>query len=301
MIGYEAEAAARAEALRPIHQAVHSAVLHKYPDLLEDPEMLEFYTQDYMEMMALDEERFMRYSDKLGLGLTKEDAGKFFEGMEKASKARAQAQWKYRHQATAKSPETGQTHVMSHIGGELSRASESYRTDSLMEAERQLAVRGVTVQRNVDIPDAELHQELNRLLGLADAQPAVGRVTDQKLRRVIYEAKREGDPRARAGHDWIRVYHEPGQEAFFGMNSGDWAHEMGHVADVYDPKYLDHYGKGRHVSTYAWTDPSEDFAETWTASLGRGPESQWYRDQVPGKMSRMDALIDELSIPEGEE
>jgi hypothetical protein len=299
LVGHEAEQAKRREALGPIVGKVESAVRSKWPELeQEDPEMFGQYVQDYLDMMALDEQRFMRYSNKLGLGLTSEDASEFMWGMREASKDRQRAIWKWKNQSTA-TDDRGFKRFMSGLDVDLEQRANAYSSGSAQAAKDKLARDyGVQVNNVAGIEDDVLQRDLDRLIGIAEAHPAVGRVVKDDLEAVNFHVRKAGDAaRADAGIDNINVYKERGQDIdddWGGIYAYEWTHEVGHVADKYEYDWSG-WGKGRHVSTYAWENFQEDFAETWNVSLSSGPTADGYRKQVPDKLARMDALVAQLA------
>lgn len=239
------------------------------------PEFSDSDVTQILDVMTLDRERFVYYAKKLGIEYTDEMVDQFFKEIKDAESARLREEW-YRQRNLTPTIDGGKTYHSS-LSDEMYQIAERKRPERAV-GELATTLRdqyGVELVNLNGTPEARVTREVSALLNLADANPAVAQVLRDKAAIISYQKRPRADSTATAA--WldgvIQVY--PASD-FVQANDGvmpfsTWIHELGHGAQDYvafDQWRAAADSNERRVSIYAFSNPNEDFAETFTMLYG---------------------------------
>lgn len=249
-----------------------------------------------IDAMSLDEERFEYYADKYDVDNVSVD--EFFGQLEQIDKEQAKLRWKLQ-EAAAMKLQGHPVHFASFstsFGEPLDKLVGNDYNDpaSILRNEYNVNVR---IKREESYTD-ELHKVLSKFVNVARTSPIIAATLRDNVDAVSFEARDHGTKTAEYHYSGdIKVYESDGG---WGLPSFSVVHEIGHSAEHYIPdSMMDEFVRldiGRVVSTYACTNPSESFAETFVAIFGD------YRDQAydwaPDKVEFVEEVLREAGVME---
>lgn len=266
----------RASLETPVAGQIREQILAHRPDLNDHQ------VDMFMGVISMDRERFAQYAEKVGYDPGLSDS--FFKEVREADTEMERLRLAIKDQATY------------HFEGRSGRkiiAPMVHTPDSVYDklvpivgenASEVMGIlkdkHGVSVSINTTIAEEKVHEQLSRLSNALDQFPVLGKIFRAQGGRVRYETRPSYKPTANASWD-----NSKGAIMIWNTVGGDdwpifpsvWVHELGHAAENYaNPRELGRlFGRGRMVSSYAWTNGSEDFAETFTAYIlgDQGPLS----------------------------
>lgn len=264
----------------PVRQEIRDKIREVKPDATDDE------CDMYLDVLGLDRERFRVYAEKLGLDPSMED--EFFEEQKQIETTMAREMLRVQDAATYKSSSGHPEPFASVDDSTYARVHRLVGNDA-SEVVGKLHTRyNVSVDVECDVDDGTVHQEMSWLYNLAESNPVLAKVLSTRVRRVVYA---ERPPHSTAAmqmrHDGLYIYPDF-------HTATNILHELGHAyeeASGFDPVGSG-FGKGRMVSSYAWTNYTEDFAETFVAVMG-GHKA--YRDWIPDKYDAVLQSIEEYA------
>jgi len=224
----------------------------------------------YLGVMEMDKEKFDYYGQKLGLDVDKL-RDPFFAEMGEAEKTMERLKMQVQDNATYQWTGTSGKKFVAinqETPGDLYEKVEGKVGATSADTIETLKGQGIKVSVQGNVPEERLHRELSQLSNLLQEKPMLQKIFAAQGGRVEYRERPEYKPTAAASwdHDKIVVWHKEGDYPNF---PNVWAHEIGHALEktttVTETSKI--FGKGRHVSAYAWTNFQEDFAETFTSVI----------------------------------
>jgi len=274
---------------KPVREAIGKAVKEAHPDVSEHG------LDMYLDVMALDREKFLYYAGKLGLKDPEALADAYFKENAEIERKVAQKRWKVEGEATYKGP-NGEPVALQGFWADDDSLYTLRGKDATEAATHLLDEYGVLVMDSTrdGLPRSEMWNAASYLLNLADKQPALAALMRDRVKHVKYVDK---GPNAKFAARWqgnsiIVPYEANGVPLLPYL----LVHEMGHAAQDYifektgefKPKG---FGRGRTASRYGWSNPDEDWAEWWMAYFGNAPG---LREWDPEKYAAVEAVVKEL-------
>lgn len=262
----------------PVRQKIRDRIKEVKPGATDDE------CDMYIDVMGLDRKRFRRYAEVLGLDPSMED--EFFKEQEQLDSHMAREMLRVQDAATYKSG-SGHPELMATMSDDMyARVTAVVGKDASEVVSKLYDRYGVTVDIRRKVDDDTVHQEMSWLYNLAESDPVLGKVLSTRVKKVVYDKR---PSRSTAAMQWrpdgLYIYPDV-------HTAANILHELGHAYE--DASRFDSiksgFGRGRTVSSYAWTNYSEDFAETFVAVVGG---RTGYRDWVPDKYDAILRSIEE--------
>lgn len=272
---------------QPARAALTQGILNAKPNADEnDIDM-------YIDVMALDEERFDYYTSKLGMENTAELKKQFFAERAEMDKAELRAKLRVEEQYTYMSEGGTRADSMAYCGDGLWDAAKAGLVgNNLQDVEAELYKKyKISVQYDIDVDPDIAHNELSMLANMLAADKRLGDVATRCTRRIVYDAQPYGSTAAMSSTG-DRILVHPNRFASSYHWPTTWIHEIGHtleyslddVGKIFDAGF----GIGKTVSTYARINPQEDFAETFVSVISNDPGPRSWEE---GKHAFVDATI----------
>ncbi len=249
-----------------------------------------------LDVMALGSERFTYYNDKFKLGFTPEQISKYVTSQKDVDRQVLRKRALMQDQATQKMA----GNVMSMQELPLGVRDKAFDAGKKMIPDVQagqawLKAQGITVIGGVSGEQSLSY--VQALAGIVTTNKAV-RMAAKDLKTIRFE---EGvlfnTPAATADYNrkTIAIYTNGGPPM-----AGVWTHELGHfVNDRYagnlssapSRQLQKAFTKGKRVSSYAFTNADEGFAESFVAVTGGGTSAKWLRTNSPEQYKLVIAAI----------
>ena len=277
---------------------VEAAVRRQFPDAAQ-AEITET-AQQYLDVMSLSREHFLKYAGKLGIKDAETLADEFFAGEKERERKRLQEKWEREIAGIPDHPDGGKF-IHAGLSSEMQAIANKPRPERTVAAmaETLRSKYGVELRNTNGTDEARIKAEVGALLNIADNSPAVAYILKDKAKFIDYRDRRA--PGSTATAEWIdattsgiNVY--PASDFVKAndgvMPAGTWVHELGHGAE----KYMDlqewipiSNRDQRRVSMYAWSNEFEDFAETFTMLYGghAATADRWVPERAKFVRSRM--------------
>jgi hypothetical protein len=269
---------------RPIRDQIGEAVRKLHPDATDhDVDM-------YLDVMAMDRERFDYYAEKLGLEGV--DADAFMEEDRERERQVQIQKWKIQDAAKLKD-EDGRPYCNMGLGDVPLGRDDLVGKDWKEGSDLILSRYGTVIVNEAGLSPKEMHSRVSTVLNLAEDHPAIARILKEKVKHIRFTPQVEGKTKAA---EWtgsaIKVY----EEGFDWFTGSLLAHELGHAAEDYlsSSPYKEGFGRGNTVSSYGWINDSEDWAEWFTATLSR---KSGLMDWEPNKYVKAKDVLAALGEP----
>ena len=236
------------EAVNPLRDAILKA----------NPGMADDFVSMYMDSMTLNRDKFDKYAVQLGLSDTDSLKDSVFEREQYISRMIARRRIELRGAGTL--DDVTAREIFSFWDGVERRSMSVDEWKNYFRAGYQF---DIDTRPGVNDP-AMISRSLADLDVALRSNPAAARVARDRLRVVTFD---ERAPNNSAVASWIPREGRISIPRVGGVHidSSIWTHELGHGAedDLSAEAILDVFSRGRRVSTYAWTNSSENFAETF--------------------------------------
>jgi len=259
------------------------------------PDTSREHLEMYLDVMELDQERFVEYGVKLGLDNPEQRAETYFKWQKE--KTRQEIVGRARKQEAATMKVNGRPNYGSGLGADMADAVErgGLYGESVEDVRVALDEKyGVRLENRNSTDMDKVHREASALLRMADSNPVLAQTLQEHVAGLAYT---DNPGRTAAAHydPVTRIIHI--HPADFDLPGSALVHEAGHAAEAYAPD-LGREGlefgepMGRAVSMYARGNYSEDYAEMygmlvsqWEAGAIKGwvpRKYQYMLDNVPG-------------------
>lgn len=212
----------------------------------------------YMDVMTLSEDHFDRYGQKLGLKNLSELKEATFDQQAFLDRDIAATRWELQKRNTVKFGESrsvfGDIDDLPSVGKSADEATSILRDKY-----------GVRVLIDEGVSPDRVHRDISRLIRSGDKYSPVAETLNQKVKAVHFR-KESRYPGHTAVADFeidkINVWTSNHGE----MNAYTWVHEVGHGAEgfIRIGQIGKVFDRGKRPTMYAWGNPSENFAETFT-------------------------------------
>jgi len=246
----------------------------------------------YLDTMGMDREKFDYYGEKLGLDV---DALRdpFFAEIGETDKAMERLKMQIQDKATYQWIGTSGKKFVAFSQETPDDIWEKVKTPvgtTSADAIDKLKSQGIKVNIQGDVKEERLHRELSQLSNLLQEKPILQKIFTSQGGRVDYRERPPHKPTASASYEFDKIVVWAGEDDFPNFPNV-WAHEIGHatakMASVKDMAKV--FGRGRHVSAYAWTNFQEDFAETFTSVIFGDQKAQSFAG--PDKVGFINDLL----------
>ena len=269
---------------RPVRDEIAKSIQAIRPDATEDQ------VDMYLDVMAMDRERFLYYGNKIGLDNPERAADAYFaenEAMEKDVLRRRLAM-----EDAATFSTRGQPQDQLDAYGKIWDGYRKVRKGTAQELAGIIKERfGVEFQNDSGVSDEFIRKHASHILNVADAHPAIAKILKEQVKRIQYTENPRGDTAAAEWNllDTVKVY----QHDFAGP--GLFVHELGHAAEAYAGSLTElnamGFGRGRTATAYGWKNHHEDWAEWFVSVIDNEPGiAAW----EPAKFAHVRDLIERL-------
>ena len=263
------------------HERLIEKVRQVRPDATDD--QLEMFA----DVMTLDRERYIDYAAKLGIEDGETLADEYFTWHKEKTRQEAKQRWDYQAGLSIQRRGfEGRGSAMVNLGDEMQELAEmGTYGQSLDDVEALLAKHNVRLEVLNDTPAEGVYEYTSKLAHMLERNPVLQRTLDDYVDVISYREHRWPGQTATAEYDpltrTINVYPlRLGEDEWRIRNGSTWIHEIGHAAEDYAPNLAESRVFGeldqRIVSMYGYGSFDEDFAETYTALVGK-----WEMGQVP--------------------
>lgn len=219
--------------------------------------------QMYVDVMSMDKKSFDKYAQKLGIEGADKIRDGVFNRQGEIDREIASLRWELRKKNTV---QFGESRSAFDDIDELPPIGENAKETIDTIRDRF----GVRVIVDEGVSSDRIHNDLSRLIRAGEFGP-VKETLDQKVKAIHFKK----NPRY-AGHtavadfeiDKINIWTSNYSET----NAYTWVHEVGHGAEEFYGlgEVGKTFDKGKRPTMYAWGNPSENFAETFTLMVRGG-------------------------------
>jgi len=179
----------------------------------------------YLDVMSMDQERFLYYAEKIGMKNPKQAMEAYFAENDAVEKDVMRRRWALEEAATYS--QKGQSKEALAAYGEIWDRYHDVREGTATELTSALKDRyGVTIQNDSGVSDETIRTHASYLLNLADAHPAIGAILKEQVETIRYKDRRPGETTTAS---WQFGAVEVKDPKYTGP--AVLAHELGYAAD----------------------------------------------------------------------
>jgi len=254
------------------------------------PDATEHDIDMYLDVMGMDQEKFLYYGEKLGMTDLKESMDAYFSENSAVEKDVMRRRYAMEDKATFSC--RGNPTLLHAVDEKWDPLYELRGSagENALELEDRF---GVRIADQVGVSEELAHKHTSYLLNLADAHPAIGTILSERVKILRYKARYPGET---ASASWDEFDHAITVKDFdYPLGPATFAHEIGHAAEDYVgnlPGLVEMgFGQGRTASSYGWKNHHEDWAEWFTGALEPIPG---FAEWDPAKFEKVRNLITAL-------
>lgn len=252
------------------------------------PDMDEQTLLAYADVMSLDRKRFVLYGNKLGMENVEQQADEFFDQHNRIRRQIANDRAELRIRQTLQQYDTDGYLKLHAAADRLHDAPQ--RFESSVDAASYLGQKHeISVIMHPDVDEKFMAESLNHLANTLDTYPLVAQHFRDQGGRVDFVPRKQGESHlARWVSKGVEVPNRISGGSGTIVGPLAWVHEIGHGAENYagSGNVLNRFDRGRRISSYAWRNAFEDWAETY-AAIVFSQGGMGLRDWFPGKFDYM--------------
>lgn len=249
----------------------------------------------YLDVMALDREKFEYYAGRLGIKNVSSLADTYFSDMKAVDREVALKVQRVKDEATFRiSPQQKYPQITQAISDDLYDVAYSGLIgETVSDAKDTLFdTYGISINNRRTESDETIHEHISWLCNMAQADPRIAAVLN-KAKEIEFTTRPANSTAAMSVFgSKIEVY-----ETALGHGPEMYIHELGHILENSRygafSRYIDAGGgRGRMYSSYAFTNPSEDFAETFVSLFSDAPGApDWAPEKYQCVANEVEALL----------
>jgi hypothetical protein len=255
-----------------------------------------------VDVMLLDKARFDRYNEKWNLGLADEDYQKLRDEENKFNQFILRKSFVYEELWSVPGQGYESDHVWSIVPVRMMPPMPNVGVDAvdarnILREKYHIRINGLG-----DLPEKDAHAFISNIINTIERYPIVKKVVEAGALKEVqwavpHDTYRPGGASAASYGDYIKVFDSAGR-------SGEtFIHELGHCLEDLAWKkglitqdntpYKAGFDSGYRITSYAWANYMEDFAETFSA-IADNNEYYTKDERLKTKVDYIHNILDKL-------